>query len=129
MQTLVIAVAFATVAIAVLTEAGSASQAWYLPASKSMRATRHAVLIGLVGMTATLAALIVAESADAAGYSQRRPAAPTAYNTQANPNYGFGPRVRVHPHDVISGGRIIGRDPDPFIRGELLRHYHSGWPD
>ena len=24
-----------------------------------------------------------------------------AYNTQANPNYGFGPLVRVHPHDVI----------------------------
>jgi hypothetical protein len=35
----------------------------------------------------------------------------------------------VHPHDVVSGNRIIGRDPDPFIRGELLRHYNSGWPD
>jgi hypothetical protein len=30
---------------------------------------------------------------------------------------------------VISGNRIIGRDPDPFIRGEILRHYDSGWPD
>jgi hypothetical protein len=29
---------------------------------------------------------------------------------------------------VVSGNRIIGRDPDPFIRGEILRHYDSGWP-
>jgi hypothetical protein len=35
----------------------------------------------------------------------------------------------IHPNDVVAGGRIIGRDPDPFIRGEILRHYHSGWPD
>jgi hypothetical protein len=83
----------------------------------------------LVGALLALAALITAEGAYAAGSSQRQGTAPTAYNTQANPNYGFGPRVRVHPHDVISGDRIIGRDPDPFIRGELLRHYHSGYPD
>ena len=48
---------------------------------------------------------------------------PYAYDTQANPNYGFGPLVPVDPNDVISGNRIIGRDPDPFIRGEILRHY------
>jgi hypothetical protein len=58
-----------------------------------------------------------------------RRGAPEAYNTQANPNYRLGPRVRVQPNDVVSGESIIGRDPDPFIRGELLRHYHSGWPD
>ncbi len=81
----------------------------------------------LVAALLALATLITAEGAYAAGSTHR--AAPTAYNTQANPNYGFGPRVRVHPHDVISGDRIIGRDPDPFIRGELLRHYHSGYPD
>jgi hypothetical protein len=56
-------------------------------------------------------------------------APPYAYDTQANPNYGFGPLVPVDPNDVISGDRIIGRDPDPFIRGEILRHYDSGWPD
>jgi hypothetical protein len=56
-------------------------------------------------------------------------APPLAYDTQANPNYGFGPLRRVGPNDVVSGNRIIGRDPDPFIRGELLRHYDSGWPD
>jgi hypothetical protein len=65
-----------------------------------------------------------------AAYVHRRHAAPPyAYDTQANPNYGFGPLVPVDPNDVISGNRIIGRDPDPFIRGEILRHYDSGWPD
>jgi hypothetical protein len=39
------------------------------------------------------------------------------------------PRVSVHSNDVVSGNRVIGRDPDPFIRGEILRHYDSGWPD
>ena len=63
-------------------------------------------------------------------YTHRHHAAPPlAYDTQANPNYGFGPLRRVGPNDVVSGNRIIGRDPDPFIRGELLRHYDSGWPD
>jgi hypothetical protein len=32
----------------------------------------------------------------------------------------------VHPHDVVAGNSIIGRDPDPFIRGAILRAYHSG---
>lgn len=129
METLAIVVAVATVAVAVLTEAGSASQAWYLPGSKSMRATQHMVLFGLLGMTITLVALIITQSADAAGLTRRGQAAPTAYNVQANPNYGFGPRVRVQPNDVISGNRIVGRDPDPFIRGKIFRHYNNGWPD
>jgi hypothetical protein len=30
---------------------------------------------------------------------------------------------------VVNGGRVIGRDPDPWIRNEILRHSHSGWPD
>ena len=50
-----------------------------------------------------------------------------AYNAQENPNYVFGPRVRVQPNDVVSGERIVGRDPDPFIRVEILRHYNNGW--
>ena len=100
-----------------------------------MTATQHSG-IGLIGVLVALATLVTAEAAHAAGYArrhhayaQRHHAPPTAYNTQANPNYGFGPRVRVHPNDVISDDRIIGRDPDPFIRGEILRHYNSGWPD
>jgi hypothetical protein len=84
-----------------------------------------------------LAMLIAAgPAAHAQGYLQEtaythrhHEAPPLAYDTQANPNYGFGPLRRVGPNDVVSGNRIIGRDPDPFIRGELLRHYDSGWPD
>ena len=84
-----------------------------------MMAMRHTVAaIGLGGMLAALATLLTAEAANAAGYSQRHQAAPIAYNAQENPNYGFGPRVRVQPNDVVSGERIVGRDPDPFIRGE-----------
>jgi hypothetical protein len=29
----------------------------------------------------------------------------------------------------MSNGRVIGRDPDPWIRNEMLRHYDSAWPD
>ena len=71
-----------------------------------------------------LATLIAAEAASA--QPSRHPAAPEAYDTQANPVYGFGPRVTVQPGDVLSGDRVIGRDPDPSIRDELLREYDSG---
>jgi hypothetical protein len=88
------------------------------------------------GTSAALAMLIAAEAANAqeylsheAAYARGHRAAPEAYDTQANPRYGFGPRVPIGPNDVVSGDRIIGRDPDPFIRGEILRHYDSGWPD
>jgi hypothetical protein len=87
-----------------------------------MTATQY----GFVGVLVVLATLITAETAYAAGNTRRNQAAPTAYNAQANPDYGFGPRVRVHPNDVIAGDRIIGRDPDPFIRGQILRAYYSG---
>ena len=79
----------------------------------------------LLGTSAALAMLIAALSHEAA-YAQRRHAAPEAYDTRANPNYGFGPRVRARPDDVLSGDRVIGSDPDPFIRGEILRNYNSG---
>ncbi len=83
-------------------------------------------MIALVGALIAFGTLF-SSGADAAGYGQRNRAAPLgyAYNTQANPNYGFGPLVAVQPTDVVSGNRIVGRDPDPFIRGEILRHYNS----
>jgi hypothetical protein len=71
-----------------------------------------------------LATLISAEAASA--QSLRHQAVPEAYDTQANPNYGFGPRVTVGPNDAVSGDRVIGRDPDPFIQGQILRGYNSG---
>lgn len=85
-----------------------------------------------------LAMLIALESAphaqeylshEAAYVPRHHAAPPLAYDAQGNPNYGFGPLRPVGPNDVVSGNRIIGRDPDPFIRGEILRHYDSGWPD
>jgi hypothetical protein len=33
------------------------------------------------------------------------------------------------PNAVIDKERVIGRDPDPWIRNEIMRHSHSGWPD
>jgi len=54
----------------------------------------------------------------------------TANDTQATGEEGIsGPRVKVKPGDVIDGGRVIGADPDPFIRDQLLREYNSGRPD
>ena len=75
--------------------------------------------------SAALATLFATESANAQAYAQRC----ELYNAQANPDYGFGPCVTVRPGDVVSGSRVIGRDPDPFIRSQLLREYHSGGHD
>lgn len=74
-----------------------------------------------------LATLIAAEAASAQPRGYR--AAPEAYDAQANPIYGFGPPVAVQPNDVISGNRVIGRDPDPFVHDQLLRDYNSGRGD
>ena len=51
------------------------------------------------------------------------------YDATGNPRYGFGPPVHVRPDDVVSGRRVLGRVPDPFIRNQMLRDYDSGWPD
>jgi hypothetical protein len=85
----------------------------------------------LLGTSAALAMLIATEVAQAQEYRSNAAhrAAPQAYDAQVNPRYRFGPLVTVQPGDVVTGNRIIGRDPDPFIRGEILRHYDSGWPD
>ena len=60
-----------------------------------------------VVLLAALATLITADAASAGGYGQRPL---TAYNAQANPNYFFGPRVSVHPHDVIAGCQVRARN-------------------
>ena len=89
----------------------------------------------VIAASVMLATLVATEAANARShvphvprYVDRRPVAPLGYgyDTQANPNYGFGPLVPIQPDDVVSGDRIIGRDPDPFIRGQLLREYDSG---
>jgi hypothetical protein len=71
-----------------------------------------------------LATLISAQAVSA--QPLRHQTAPEAYDVQANPNGGFGPRVTVGPNDVVSGDRLVGSDPDPFIRDQILRGYNSG---
>ena len=72
-----------------------------------------------------LATLFATESADAQTYVQRC----ELYNAQANPDYGFGPCVTVRPGDVVSGGRVLGRDPSPFVRNQRHWEYDLGRPD
>ena len=40
----------------------------------------------------------------------------------------LGARIVVQPGDVVNDGVVIGRDPDPLIRAEMLRHYGVGGP-
>jgi hypothetical protein len=79
----------------------------------------------VLATSVALGTLVAAQAADAA----QRYNGGQAYDTQANPNYRFGPRVTVQPGDVVSGNSVIGRDTDPFIRDQLLREYNSGRPD
>ncbi len=70
-----------------------------------------------------LATLIVAEAANAQEYLPNESA--YAQRHHATP----APHVTAPPNGVMSGNRQIGTDPDPFVRGEMLRHSDSGWPD
>jgi hypothetical protein len=70
-----------------------------------------------------LATLIAAEAANAQKYLSRE-----AAHTQSH-HVAPGLHVTAPPNGVMSGNRQIGTDPDPFIRGEMLRHSDSGWPD
>ena len=79
----------------------------------------------VLAASVALGTLMAAQAADAA----QRYNGGQAYDSQANPNYRFGPRVNVQPGDVVSGNSVIGRDTDPFIRDQLLREYNSGRPD
>jgi len=47
----------------------------------------------------------------------------------ANPNTAIGQNAASDPGAVVFRGKVIARDPDPFIRNELSRHANSGWPD
>jgi hypothetical protein len=44
---------------------------------------------------------------------------------------GYGPPPAYYDsgylRDTLGGDRMIGWDPDPFIRGELLRHHSLGY--
>ena len=94
------------------------------------------LITGMLVTSVALAMLLGAEGANAkanrtapdATYGQQDRG--TAVDTQATGEEGIsGPRVRVKPGDVLVGGRVIGADPDPFIRDQLRRDYDSGSPD
>ena len=63
--------------------------------------------------------------------AQTRHHADRGYRTapRYQPNVVRAPRITRNSKDVVFGGRVIGRDPDPWIRLEILRHAESGWPD
>jgi hypothetical protein len=42
----------------------------------------------------------------------------------ANPKYDQ--HVTRNPDDVVIGNKVVGRDPDPFIRSQILRGYELG---
>jgi hypothetical protein len=84
------------------------------------------LLVSNVALAASVALATLISAQAASAQPLRHQTAPEAYDTQANPNYGFGPRVTVGPNDVVTGDREIGRDPDPFIQSQILRGYNSG---
>jgi len=58
------------------------------------------------------------------------PMAVEAAHAQARKSYPAGnPRGGGQSDQIRAGDRVIGTGPDPFIRGEILRHRNSGWPD
>ena len=75
----------------------------------------------LLATSVVLAIQVAAEPADARK-SRAAPQPRDGVEVQSR-------RVTVGPNCVRAGDRVIGCDPDPFIRGEILRHYYSGWPD
>jgi hypothetical protein len=87
------------------------------------------IFVSKVALAVSVALATLVAAAGAASAQPRHQAGSTVYDAQANPIYGFGPRTTVQPGDVISGNRLIARDPDPFIRDQLLRDYNSGRPD
>ena len=47
----------------------------------------------------------------------------------SNPSAVAGERSAGDPDAVTFRGKVIARDPDPWIRNEIKRHAESGWPD
>src|SRR5882762_7540236 len=76
-----------------------------------------------------LVMLIAANSAQlhliAAVYAKQREAPEAGYGRAYS---RLGTRTAIQPDDVVKDGVMIGRDPDPFIREEMLRHYGVGGP-
>jgi hypothetical protein len=80
------------------------------------------VVTKMLVSSALLTTLVAADIAHAQTASDRAPA--TAYDSFEDGKYG--PPVRVQPGDVVEDGHIVGEDPDPNIRSQLLREYPPG---
>jgi len=91
--------------------------------------------INLAALAALLTALSVQGTASAQSYFLAFPAAPEYQSNQAvnrskakMPSNAFGSidhragtSFGQSPNDVVSGGKVVGRDPDPNVRFEILR--------
>ena len=66
---------------------------------------------------ALVASVALASPAEAAGKKRKKVAHPVNQTTLQS---------KAHSYDVYSGGELVGRDPDPFIRLMMLRNPH-GW--
>jgi hypothetical protein len=60
-----------------------------------------------------------------AAYTKQREAPEASYGRAYS---RLGARTAIQPDDVVKDCVVIGRDPDPFIREEMLRHYGVGGP-
>jgi hypothetical protein len=87
-----------------------------------MRTSKAPLAIASVLVISTAANSVQLHLLDAA-YA-RQHVAPTGSYARAYSR--LGARTAVQPDDVVKDGVVIGRDPDPFIRGEMLRHYGVG---
>jgi hypothetical protein len=78
-------------------------------------------LLATIALAAVIAGPAIAQTAD-------RPAANPETPTAAPGGRTFGPAPR-DSDAVMDKGRVIAHDPDPWVRNEIMRHSHSGWPD
>ena len=64
---------------------------------------------------ALVASVALASPAEAAGKKRKKVAHPANQTTLQS---------KTHSQAVYSGGELVGRDPDPFIRLMMLRYPH-----
>jgi len=67
-------------------------------------------LVGAVALATLTTAPVLAQST-------RGPAPEDGYGSH------YDQPITRNPDDVVIGGKVVGRDPDPFIRGQMLRGY------
>jgi hypothetical protein len=81
------------------------------------------IAVGLTALVVTLSSPGMAQSQypEQMRNYMRADTAPTRINGQALPDTLNGPH-----HEVVTSGRVVGADPDPTIRLEMLRENVGG---